>query len=123
VRRPTCALLALVTTSMFAVRGSAQPIVEIVVRGHYFAAPATVRINVAIEPDVENYKLMIEAESERFVRSSVIELEGEDAKRIHSFEFNSLPAGEYILRAEVRSRTEVRGQATQTLTVTGFGER
>lgn len=124
MRRPTAfALLAIVTMPMLAARGSAQPIVEIMLRGHYYSAPATVFVNVAIQPDVANYKLMIEAESERFVRTSVIELEGEDAKRMHSFQFNSLPEGEYTVRAEVRSRTDVRGQAMQTLTVTGVGGR
>ncbi len=124
MRRTTaCALLAIITLPMVAVRGSAEQIVEIMLRGHYFAAPATVIVNVAVQPDAANHKLLIEAESERFVRTSLIELEGEDDKRIHTIQFKSLPEGEYILRAELRSRTEVRGHALQTLTVTGVGGR
>ena len=124
VRRTTAfALLAIITMPMLAVRGSAEQIVEIMVRGHYYSAPATVTVNVAIQPDSANHKLLIEAESERFVRSSVIELEGANDKRIHTVQFRSLPEGEYILRAEVRSRTDVRGHAVQTLTVTGVEGR
>ena len=124
MRRTTAfALVAIITLPMLAVRGDAEQIVEIRVRGHYYSAPATVIVNVAVRPDAANHKLLIEAESERFVRSSVIELEGEGDKRIHTVQFKSLPEGEYILRAEVRSRTDVRGQAVQTLTVTGVEGR
>ena len=122
MRRTTAlAVLSLITTPMLAVRGSAEQIVEIRLRGHYYSAPATVTVNIAIRPDDANYKLLIEAESDRFARSSVIELEGKADKRIHTVQFRSLPEGEYILRAEVRSRTEVRGQTQQQLTVTGVG--
>ena len=124
MRRATAfAFLAIIAMPMLAVRGSAEQIVEIRVRGHYYSAPATVIVNVAVQPDAANHKLLIEAESERFVRSSVIELEGEGDKRIHTIQFKSLPEGEYILRAEVRSRTDVRGQAVQMLTVTGVEGR
>jgi hypothetical protein len=124
VRRTTAfVLVAILTMPMLAVRGGAEQIVEIRVRGHYYSAPATVIVNVAVRPDAANHKLLIEAESERFVRSSVIELEGEGDKRIHTIQFKSLPEGEYVLRAEVRSRTDVRGQAVQMLTVTGVEGR
>jgi hypothetical protein len=124
VRRTTAfVLVAILTMPMLAVRGGAEQIVEIRVRGHYYSAPATVIVNVAVRPDAANHKLQIEAESERFVRSSVIELEGEGDKRIHTIQFKSLPEGEYVLRAEVRSRTDVRGQAVQMLTVTGVEGR
>jgi hypothetical protein len=124
VRRTTAfVLVAILTMPMLAVRGGAEQIVEIRVRGHYYSAPATVIVNVAVRPDAANHKLLIEAESQRFVRSSVIELEGEGDKRIHTIQFKSLPEGEYVLRAEVRSRTDVRGQAVQMLTVTGVEGR
>lgn len=108
---------------MVAARGSAAQVVEIMLRGHYYSAPATVILNVAIEPDADNYRLAVEAESERFFRSSTLELEGESDKRIHTIQFKNLPEGEYILRAEVRSKTAVRGKAQQELTVTGVGGR
>lgn len=122
-RTTAIALLSLATAPLLATRGSAAQVVEIMLRGQYYPAPATVVVNVAVNPDADNHKLYIEAESERFVRASLVELEGEREKRIHTFFFRSLPEGEYTLRAEVRSRTDVRGRSERTLTVTGVGER
>ena len=97
----------------------AREIVEIRVRGHYFSAPATVPITVAVEPGAQNRMLIVEADSEDYFRSSGVELAGENEKRLHSVEFKSLPAGEYTIRAEVRSKTEVLGSAVGGLVVTG----
>ena len=97
----------------------AREIVEIRVRGHYFSAPATVPITVAVEPGAQNRMLVVEADSEDYFRSSGIELAGENEKRLHSVEFKSLPAGEYTIRAEVRSKSEVLGTAVGALVVTG----
>lgn len=116
-------ILAAATLTTLPIHGNASEIVQIRLRGHYFSAPATVVVNVAIEPDAENYRLVIEADSDRFYRSSEVELSGAEEKRIHTIQFKSLPEGEYMLRAEVRSRTVVRGQATQELTVMGIGGR
>jgi hypothetical protein len=111
--------VALVTTA--ALRGAATDVVEIRLRGHYFTEPATVRITVAVEPDEANRTLRIEADGERMYRSTEVELAGVADKRLHTIEFKNLPAGEYELRAEVLSKTDVRGMATQGLTVTGGG--
>ena len=46
---------------------------------------------------------------------------GASDKRLHSIEFRNLPAGAYMLRAQVRSSHDVRGSATQELYVTGSG--
>jgi hypothetical protein len=122
VRRPTAfvaltgAIVAALTTA-----GSAGQVVELRLRGYYFSAPATVIMTVAIEPDDQNTMLRIEADGDRFYRSSELELSGASEKRIHSVEFKNLPEGSYTLRAEVRSKSEVRGQATQELTVMGVG--
>ena len=97
----------------------AREIVEIRVRGHYFSAPATVPITVAVEPGAQNRMLIVEADSEDYFRSSGVELAGENEKRLHSVEFKSLPAGEYTIRAEVRSKSEVLGSAVGGLVVTG----
>ena len=97
----------------------AREIVEIRVRGHYFSAPATVPITVAVEPGAQNRMLVVEADSEDYFRSSGVELAGENEKRLHAVEFKSLPAGEYTIRAEVRSKSEVLGTAVGALVVTG----
>ena len=98
----------------------AKEIVEIKVHGYYFAAPATVPMTIAVEPGEKNRVLVVEVDSDSYFRSSGVELDGEKEKRLHSLEFRSLPAGEYTLRAEVRSKTGVLGTATGGLVVTGM---
>ena len=103
--------------------GHAKEVVEILLRGHYYVEPATVQITVAVEPDAKNRSLRIAAEGERLFRASQVALDGADAKRIHSVEFKNLPAGNYVLRAEVLSGEDVRGMAEQELVVSGAGMR
>jgi hypothetical protein len=103
--------------------GDANEVVEIRLRGRYYAEPATVQVTVAVEPDAVNRALRIEAESERMFRSSEITLDGAGEKRIHVIEFKNLPAGEYTLSAQVFSSDDMRGVATQQLTVSGSGAR
>jgi len=103
--------------------GDANDIVEIRLRGRYYAEPASVQITIAVEPDAVNRALRVEADSERMFRSSEIRLEGAGEKRIHTLEFKTLPAGEYMLSAQVYSSTEMRAVATQQLTVSGGGGR
>lgn len=103
--------------------GDANDIVEIRLRGRYYAEPATVQIVIAVEPDAVNRALRVEAESERMFRSSEITLAGAGEKRIHTLEFKNLPAGDYTLSAQVYSRSEMRAVARQQLTVNGGGGR
>jgi hypothetical protein len=122
VKRPAAFVVltgAIVTALSTA--GSAGQVVELRLRGYYYSAPATVFMTVAIEPDDQNTMLRVEADGDRFYRSSELALSGASEKRIHSVEFRNLPEGSYTLRAEVRSKREIRGQATQELTVTGVG--
>lgn len=98
----------------------AKSIVEIRVRGYYYAAPATVPLIVAVEPGADNRALMVEVDGEDYYRSSEIELEGDKDKKFHSVQFKKLPAGNYSLRAQVRSQTKVLGRAEANLVVTGF---
>jgi hypothetical protein len=112
---------ALITTAVL--RGIAGEVVEIRLRGHYFAEPATVQITVAVEPDAANRVLRVEADGDRLYRSTEVTLSGEGDKRLHTVEFKNLPAGEYELRAEVLSTEKVRGMASQELVVAGIGGR
>ena len=106
-----------------AASGAADDMVEIRLTGRYYSEPATVRITVAVEPAAENRRLVIEADSERYFRSSALMLDGEKEKRLHSVEFKSLPAGAYVLRAEVRSLDDVLAMVQEDLVVTGTGGR
>ena len=125
MKRRTVAFVFL--TALFAstgaIPGDASDVVEIRLQGRYFIEPATVRVLVAVEPDTENRALRIEADGDSMYRSSELTLSGAREKRLHSVEFRNLPAGHYMLRAEVRSARDVRGSAEQELVVTGSGLR
>jgi hypothetical protein len=103
--------------------GNAGEVVQIRLRGHFFAEPATVQITVAVEPAADHRVLRIAADGERYFRASELTLEGEKGKRLHTVEFKNLPAGDYMLLAEVRSTDEILGKATQQLVVTSSGGR
>jgi len=102
---------------------SAEEMVQIRLRGHYYAEPATVQITVAVEPASNNRTLVIEADGDNYFRSSALLLDGQNEKRLHSVEFKNLPAGSYTLRAQVRSSEDVLATTTQDLVVTGTGGR
>lgn len=101
-------------------RTPAKQVVEIIVRGHFFSAPATVPITIAVEPAANNRVLVVEADSDDYYRSSSIELDGDKEKRLHSVELRSLPPGEYVVRAQVKSKNDVLGTAVQDLVVMGL---
>ena len=109
----------LVVAMISGVSSPAKEVVEIRLRTAVWSAPATVPIIVAVEPGADNRALFIEADGEDYYRSSEVELDGEKEKRLHTIEFKSLPAGAYVLRAEVRSDTKVLGTSQQKLLVTG----
>jgi hypothetical protein len=100
-----------------------QNVVEIHLRGRYFSDPATVRLTIAVEPDTHNRTLRVQADGDRLFRSSELPLQGDKEQRIHLVEFKNLPAGYYVLRAEVHSAEDVRGIAEQELIVGDPGER
>jgi hypothetical protein len=110
-------LAAAVTAASITVRGG--EVVEIRLRNHFFAEPATVQFTVAVEPEATNRLLRVEADGERFFRASQIALSGDADKHLHTVEFKNLPAGHYRLRAAVSSGSGVRGEAMQELVVMG----
>ena len=116
----TALLTALLITTA-GVAGHAGEVVTIRLRGHYFSEPATVQITVAVEPADNHRALVIEADGEYYFRSSAVMLSGATDKRLHTVEFKNLPAGAYVLRAQVRSSADVLATATEDLVVTGTG--
>lgn len=101
--------------------GSSREVVEIHLRGKYYMEPATVQIMVAVEPDSKNRVLRVAADGEEMYRASDLPLNGDKEKRLHFVQFKNLPAGHYMLVAEVFSNDAVRGVAQQELLVTGGG--
>jgi hypothetical protein len=121
VRRIIASTLTAAVLTAAAVATQAGQVVEIRLRGHYYSEPATVRITIAVEPADNHRALIVEADGDRYFRSSMLTLSGENDKRLHTVEFKNLPAGTYTLRAEVRSSDNVLALATQDLFVTGIG--
>jgi hypothetical protein len=115
-------LVALALVSAGTIGGRAADLVGIQLHGRYFTEPATIRLNVWVEPDKDNRTLRIEADGDFLFRSTEVNLNGLAEKRLHTVEFKNLPAGAYEVRAEVLSASEVRAMATQELTVIGAGK-
>lgn len=124
-RRAICCVLSAVFVSVIGstTPGSAADVVQIRLNGTYFSEPATVRFMVAVEPHEANRVLWIEADSIDLYRASEVSLSGAGEKRLHTLAFKNLTAGHYTLRAEVRSSSGVRGQATREVVVTGVGQQ
>jgi hypothetical protein len=66
-------------------------------------APATMRIEVSVEPARDNRSLEFVIDSPLYYRSSTIELGGEHTPRVHSVQFRSVPAGAYHVRVALTS--------------------
>ncbi len=116
-------VLAVLMTVMSTIALGAQDVVEIRLRGRYFSEPATIRITVAVQPDAKNRSLVIVADGDRMFRSSQVPLDGENDQRIHTVEFKNLPAGHYVVRAEVHSSADIRGAAEELLVIGDPGDQ
>jgi hypothetical protein len=115
------AIVLFVLIALIAPAVPAKDIVQIRMRGFIFPAPATIPVTVAVEPDANNRMLVVEADGDSYFRSSATPLDGADEKRLHLMEFKSVPAGSYVVRARVLSRSAVLGTASEELVVTGAG--
>jgi hypothetical protein len=67
-------------------------------------APANLVVRAVVEADADNRGIAVIAESEDFYRSSEIQLDGDRAPRTTTFEFRSLPPGNYSVTAMLMGR-------------------
>jgi len=74
---------------------------------------------IAIEPDAQNRTLRVEADGDNMYTSTEMQLAGDREQRLHTIQFKDLAAGEYTLRAQVLSTSDVRSQTEQHIMVTG----
>jgi hypothetical protein len=88
------------TVLMTTVAGAKEPLSMQVSPAMSFA-PSNLVIRTSLEPDADNRVMEVIAESSEFYRSSSIPLEGDRAPRTVTFEFRSLPPGEYDVTAVV----------------------
>jgi len=63
--------------------------------------PARLTVRTAIEPDADNRALEIVIDSQDFYRSSLIQLEGDQAPRTSVVEFRDVPRGDYEISARL----------------------
>ncbi len=64
-------------------------------------APANLVIRTRVEPDADNRAIEVILDGEDFLRSSMIQLEGDRARKTTVFEFSSVPPGEYQVTASL----------------------
>jgi hypothetical protein len=84
--------------------------------------PATLRIQLSVEPDADNRALRVVAESVDFYRSSEIQMDGEQAPRSSVVSYRSLPAGDYSVQGVlIGANGRVRAQVRQSVTVVAAG--
>jgi len=79
-------------------------------------APPKLVIRARVDPDVKNQAIDVAAESGEYFRSTVIELEGDRAPKTTTFEFRSLPPGDYevmvaVLGTDGQQRARTRTHA------------
>ncbi len=109
--------LAGVAPLLFAVRAAE---VRIDVWPHAALAPADLRVQVRIERDSENRKIVVTADSADYFTSSEVQLDGEESPRVQVVVFRGLPAGSYDLRGVLIGQSgRVRGTARTGAIIAG----
>lgn len=97
--------------------GAGEPMVLKVTPAVAFA-PANLIVRAFVEADAENRAIAVVAESDDFYRSSEIQLDGDRAPRTNTFEFRSLPPGNYSVKAMlIGRRSEPRATLRQQVNV------
>jgi hypothetical protein len=85
-------------------------------------APATLWVQVRVEPNANNRALEVIADSIQFYRSSQIQLDGERAPRIVALDFRGVPSGEYEIRGVLTDGAgHERASARRQVTVIASG--
>jgi hypothetical protein len=84
---------------------------------------ADLRVIVNIVRDPDNRALTIEADSEDYLRSSTIPLDGDLEAYTHQFWFTHLPIGEYEVTAKVLGPRGVRATDTLSVSIVGSSKK
>jgi hypothetical protein len=81
-------------------------------------APSTLRVRVRLEPNDQNRRLAVIADSADFYRSSEVQLDGEQAPRTITIEFSGVPGGSYQIFGVVLDQSgRTRASASQDVNV------
>jgi hypothetical protein len=95
----------------------AQPELNMRVSPQFSSAPATVTIQITVEPDADNRAIAIAADGDAFFRSSSVPLDGAEAPHTIALEYRNLPPGTYEIRGVLlgsggKQRAMTRGSVT-----------
>ena len=101
----------------------AQPPVELRINRRVLPLGSDLRVIVNVARDADNRALTIQADSEDYLRSSTIPLDGDLEAYTHQFWFTHLPIGEYEVVAKVVGSRGVRGTDALTVTVVGSSKK
>lgn len=71
----------------------------------YCREPCPVMMIIGLDPNEADRELTVEADSFKFYRSSLIQLEGEDEPSVHRLLWKNLPAGNYEIRVTLKRAT------------------
>lgn len=80
-------------------------------------APAYVVIRARVERDAANRAIEVIADSEKFYRSSYIQLDGDRAPSVTEVRLRDLPGGDYQVSVVLIGANGVRATASKTLRV------
>ena len=87
-------------------------------------APSNLRVRVRLEPDAQNRRLAVVADSADFYRSSEVQLDGDQAPKTITIEFRGVPGGSYHVSSVVLDQSgHLRASASQEVNVIApFGQ-
>jgi hypothetical protein len=87
------------------------------------SAPAALLVQATVQAGDDHRFLVVRAESDDFERTSGIELDGQRAPRVSTFEFRSLPAGTYEVTVVLGGASGQLASASRTVIVVPSGGR
>lgn len=118
-------LLAAVATccALFGSPATADSPVSLVINKRIVPAGSDLLVTIKLERNSDNRTLTIEADSDDYLRSSTMQLDGEFEAATHQYWFRQLPEGEYSIVARVSGTRGVRGVATVPVSVFGTVRR
>jgi hypothetical protein len=94
-------ICAIVFALALALRLGAAERVTMTVSPMQSFAPSDIVIQVHVIPDAANRSIVIVADSGDYYRSSMAQLDGENAPRMIGLELRRIPGGDYKIRAAV----------------------
>lgn len=106
---PMLAVATLTALLCVTARTAADEKLTVRVTPNVSSAPSTVTVRAYVQPNEDNRRLRVEADSGVFYRSSEVQLDGEKAPLLTEFQLKSLPSGDYTVMATL---IDVRGEKT-----------